>query len=121
MDFWSVTQSLLQGFEVTCLIFIITLIFSLPLGLIIAFGSMSKFPPLKFLVRVIVWIVRGFRRGGPAGISRRVGGQNPTKIATGKPKTTFKDVAGIDSEKQETIIKLNNKEDRFYPFFIINE
>lgn len=59
MDFWSVTQSLLQGFEVTCLIFIITLIFSLPLGLIIAFGSMSKFPPLKFLVRVIVWIVRG--------------------------------------------------------------
>ena len=59
MDFWSVTQSLLQGFEVTCLIFIITLVFSLPLGLIIAFGSMSKFPPLKFLVRVIVWIVRG--------------------------------------------------------------
>ena len=59
MDFWSVTQSLLQGFEVTCLIFIITLIFSLPLGLIIAFGSMSKFPPLRFVVRVIVWIVRG--------------------------------------------------------------
>ena len=59
MDFWSVTQSLLQGFGVTCLIFIITLILSLPLGLIIAFGSMSKFAPLKFVVRVIVWIVRG--------------------------------------------------------------
>ncbi len=59
MDFWSVTQSLLQGFEVTCLIFIITLLFSLPLGLIIAFGSMSKFPPLKFVVRIFVWIIRG--------------------------------------------------------------
>ena len=59
MDFWSVIQSLLQGFEVTCLIFIITLVCSLPLGLIISFGSMSKFPPLKFVVRVFVWIIRG--------------------------------------------------------------
>ncbi len=59
MDFWSVTQSLLQGFEVTCLIFIITLIFSLPLGLIIAFGSMSKFKPLSFIVKIFVWIIRG--------------------------------------------------------------
>ncbi len=59
MDFWSVTYSLLQGFEVTSLIFIITLLFSLPLGLLIAFGSMSKFPPLKFVVRIFVWIVRG--------------------------------------------------------------
>ena len=59
MDFWSVTQSLLQGFEVTCIIFIITLVFSLPLGLIIAFGSMSKFKPLSFLVKVFVWIIRG--------------------------------------------------------------
>ncbi len=59
MNFMSVTQSLLQGFGITCLIFIITLIFSLPLGLIISFGSMSKFKPLKFVVKVIVWIVRG--------------------------------------------------------------
>ena len=59
MDFWSVTQTLLQGFEVTCLIFIITLACSLPLGLVIAFGSMSKFLPLKFLVRIFVWIIRG--------------------------------------------------------------
>ena len=50
----------------------------------------------------IFWILRGFRRGGAAGgISRSLIGQNPTKIATGKPKTTFADVAGIDSEKQE--------------------
>lgn len=46
------------------------------------------------------WIFRGFR-GGAGGISRSLAQQNPTKITTGKPKTTFKDVAGIDSEKQE--------------------
>ena len=59
MDFWSVTQSLLQGFGVTCIIFIITLIFALPLGLVISFGSMSKFKPLSFIVKVFVWIIRG--------------------------------------------------------------
>jgi len=59
MGFWDVTLQLLRGFYTTCLIFALTLLFSLPLGLIISFGSMSKFFPLKFLVRVIVWIVRG--------------------------------------------------------------
>jgi len=59
MGFWDVTLQLLRGFYTTCLIFALTLVFSLPLGLIISFGSMSKFFPLKFLVRVIVWIVRG--------------------------------------------------------------
>ena len=48
----------------------------------------------------IWWIFRGMR-GGAGGLSRTLLGQNPTKIVTGKPKTTFKDVAGIDSEKQE--------------------
>lgn len=48
----------------------------------------------------IWWIFRGLRGGG-AGIGRALVGQNPTKVVTGKPKTTFKDVAGIDSEKQE--------------------
>lgn len=48
----------------------------------------------------IWWIFRGMR-GGAGGLSRTLIGQNPTKIVTGKPKTTFKDVAGIDSEKQE--------------------
>ena len=37
----------------------LVVIFSLPLGLIIAFGSMSRFKPLKYLVDVFVWIIRG--------------------------------------------------------------
>ena len=65
------------------------------------FESVASFAPLLLTLLFIFWILRGFRRGGPAGISRSLVGQNPTKIATGKPKTTFKDVAGIDSEKQE--------------------
>ena len=57
--FWSVTQSLLGGLLTTFRIFIFTLLFSLPLGLILAFGSMSKFKPLRYLVQVLVWIIRG--------------------------------------------------------------
>lgn len=56
--------------------------------------------PILMGLFFIWWIFRGFR-GGAGGISRSLAQQNPTKITTGKPKTTFKDVAGIDSEKQE--------------------
>ena len=49
----------------------------------------------------IWWIFRGMRGGAGGGLGRALIGQNPTKVVTGKPKTTFKDVAGIDSEKQE--------------------
>ena len=59
MDFWSITAKLFEGFGTTCLLFILTLIFSLPLGLIIAFGSMSKFKPLAWLCRGVVWVIRG--------------------------------------------------------------
>ncbi len=59
MTFWQITSLLLEGFGTTCLLFILTLIFSLPLGLIIAFGSMSKFKPLSWLCRTVVWIIRG--------------------------------------------------------------
>ena len=66
------------------------------------FDTVATFAPLALTLLFIFWILRGFRRGGAAGgISRSLVGQNPTKIATGKPKTTFADVAGIDSEKQE--------------------
>ena len=56
--------------------------------------------PIIMGVLFIWWIFRGLRGGG-AGLGRALVGQNPTKVVTGKPKTTFKDVAGIDSEKQE--------------------
>ena len=59
MLFWEVTQSLLSGLWNTCLIFALTLVLALPLGLVISFGSMSKFKPLAFLVKVFVWIIRG--------------------------------------------------------------
>ena len=65
------------------------------------FETIATFAPLILTLLFIVWIFRGLRRGGAGGIGRSLIGQNPTKIATGKPKTTFADVAGIDSEKQE--------------------
>ena len=59
MGFWEVTKSLLIGLEQTCLIFALTLVLALPLGLVIAFGSMSKFKPLAYVTKVFVWIIRG--------------------------------------------------------------
>ena len=59
MDFWSITLSLLEGFGVSCLLFLLTLVFSLPLGLLVSFGSMSRFTPLRWLCRVVVWVIRG--------------------------------------------------------------
>ena len=58
-SFWKVTLKLLEGFETTCLIFALTLVLALPLGLVISFGSMSKFKPLSYLTKVFVWIIRG--------------------------------------------------------------
>jgi polar amino acid transport system permease protein len=58
-EFIYVTQSLLEGFGVTCLLFILTLVFSLPLGLGISFLTMSKIKPIKYIFKFIVWIVRG--------------------------------------------------------------
>ncbi len=54
-----VTLTLLTGFAQTCLIFILTLVLSLPLGLLIAFGGMSSFKPLAWIVKTFVWIIRG--------------------------------------------------------------
>jgi len=59
MGFGEVTLTLLQGLEQTGLIFALTLVLALPLGLVIAFGSMSKFKPLAYVTKIIVWIVRG--------------------------------------------------------------
>lgn len=57
--FLIVTMSLLEGFYMTFKIFFLTLLFALPLGLIISFGSMSKIRPIKWLVKTFVWIIRG--------------------------------------------------------------
>lgn len=50
---------LLQGFGNTLILFAVTLVFAIPLGLLIALGAMSKFKPLKFLMKILVWIIRG--------------------------------------------------------------
>ena len=58
-SFLTVTLHLLDGFEKTCLIFALTLVLALPLGLVISFGSMSKLKPLAYITKVFVWIIRG--------------------------------------------------------------
>ena len=59
MNFAEVLVYLLDGFKYTCLIFFFTLLFSLPLGLLMSFCTMSKFKPVSAVMRVIVWIIRG--------------------------------------------------------------
>ena len=59
MSFLEVTQFLLDGFWISLLIFAVTLLCGAPLGLPIAFCSMSKFRPVQKISKVIVWIVRG--------------------------------------------------------------
>ena len=57
--FLPVTIQLLAGFWESLKIFVLTLAFSLPLGLVICFGSMNRFTPLRALVRCFVWVIRG--------------------------------------------------------------
>lgn len=73
--FWTVTLTLAEGFLTTLEIFIFTLLFSLPLGLVVAFGLMNKWAPLKrvaalpyglrsfkpisAICKFVVWIFRG--------------------------------------------------------------
>ena len=59
MSFWEVTLFLLDGFGISLLIFAVTLLCGAPLGLPIAFCSMSRFRIVKGISKVIVWIVRG--------------------------------------------------------------
>lgn len=59
MDFTQVTIELLVGFLENCKLFAETLLFAIPLGLVVTLGSMSKFKPLKYLVKTFVWIIRG--------------------------------------------------------------
>lgn len=57
--FWTVTLSLLAGVGQLLKLFFLTLLFSLPLGLLIAFALRSRCKPVSWLFNVIVWIIRG--------------------------------------------------------------
>ena len=59
MSFLEVTLFLFEGFKLSLLIFAVTLLCGAPLGLPIAFCSMSSFKPLKAVSKVFVWIIRG--------------------------------------------------------------
>ena len=50
---------LLIGFWENIKIFLLTLAFALPLGLVICFGSMSRANFLRKLVRGFIWVIRG--------------------------------------------------------------
>jgi len=54
-----IISRLTESFLLNCRLFALTLVFSLPLGLVIAFGSMSRFYPIRWLVRGFVWVIRG--------------------------------------------------------------
>ena len=54
-----VLNSLNVGFMQTLRLFFVTLLGAMPLGLVIAFGSMSRFKPLSAFTRILVWIIRG--------------------------------------------------------------
>lgn len=57
--FLQVTLNLLDGFWMTLKIFLLTLTFALPLGLIISFGSMCRARVVKWIIKTVIWIIRG--------------------------------------------------------------
>ncbi len=59
MSFADVSLDLLEGFYQNCYLFGATLLFALPLGLIISMGSMSKFKIVKVITKAFVWVIRG--------------------------------------------------------------
>ena len=59
MTFLEVTSFLFDGFLISLLIFGVTLLCGVPLGLPIAFCSMSRFKPVKAISKIFVWIIRG--------------------------------------------------------------
>lgn len=58
-QFITVTGALMKGFGETMNIFLLTLVFSIPLGLLVCFGTMTRFSPVRYVMKCIVWIIRG--------------------------------------------------------------
>ena len=59
MNIWDILYDLCKGFGVTLELFALTLVISLPLGLVFALASMSRFKPLSYLMKLVIWVVRG--------------------------------------------------------------
>ena len=59
MNIWSVLYDLCVGFGVTLKLFALTLVIAIPLGLIFAILSLAKFKPVSYLIKFIIWVVRG--------------------------------------------------------------
>lgn len=58
-QFITVTEALMRGFGETMNIFLLTLVFSIPLGLLVCFGTMTRFSPVRYVMKWIVWVIRG--------------------------------------------------------------
>ena len=58
-QFITVTGALMKGFGETMNIFLLTLVFSIPLGLLVCFGTMTRFSPVRYVMKCIVWVIRG--------------------------------------------------------------
>ena len=58
-DFLTVNRALLEGFGDTVKVFLLTLLIALPLGLVVCFGSMSKWKVLRLPIRFLIWVIRG--------------------------------------------------------------
>lgn len=59
MNISVIFSSLAVSFGINFKIFIITLLLALPFGLLISFGAMSRFRPLRYLIKTLVWVIRG--------------------------------------------------------------
>lgn len=58
-EFFVIIGRLTGSFWLNCELFLLTLLFALPLGLVISFGSMSRWKPLAWLTKTVVWVIRG--------------------------------------------------------------
>lgn len=59
LNFWGVIYDLCSGFGLTFLLFILTLVIALPLGLVFAFLSMSRLRPVRAVMNTVIWVIRG--------------------------------------------------------------